>query len=195
MGEETSWFAQCFDARLHSLVSGRGIFMPTSPARVFSLASKRGLAAAETESHMLHEPSPAGNETLALQSGERCPLCGNPNHCRIAAGHAYKGDCWCNESRVPTHILHFVAEKFETACLCERCLEGLAYYGQLSQDPREILDLLYREIRNDPTSPDFYLDDQGRMVFTAAYHLKRGHCCENNCRHCPYSFRAEHSSS
>jgi hypothetical protein len=33
---------------------------------------------------------------------------------------------------------------------------------------------------------DFYLDEQGRLVFTEAYHLKRGYCCENTCRHCPY---------
>ncbi len=32
---------------------------------------------------------------------------------------------------------------------------------------------------------DFYLD--GRyLVFTAAYHLKRGYCCNSDCRHCPY---------
>jgi hypothetical protein len=24
------------------------------------------------------------------------------------------------------------------------------------------------------------------MVFTAAYHLKRGYCCGSGCRHCPY---------
>jgi hypothetical protein len=23
-------------------------------------------------------------------------------------------------------------------------------------------------------------------VFTASYHLRRGYCCENRCRHCPY---------
>jgi hypothetical protein len=27
------------------------------------------------------------------------------------------------------------------------------------------------------------------MVFTAAYHLKRGSCCKSGCRHCPYGFR------
>jgi hypothetical protein len=32
---------------------------------------------------------------------------------------------------------------------------------------------------------DFYLED-GLVVFTAAYHLKRGYCCESGCRHCPY---------
>jgi hypothetical protein len=137
--------------------------------------------------HMLHQPSPSGNETFASESEGRCPVCGSPNHCRIAAGHAYKGDCWCNASTVPAHILHFVAEKLATACLCERCLDGLAYYAQYSRDPRAILDMLHKEIRKDLNSPDFYSDRQGRVVFTAAYHLKRGYCCENNCRHCPYS--------
>jgi len=32
---------------------------------------------------------------------------------------------------------------------------------------------------------DFYLEG-GRMVFTAAYHLRRGYCCGSHCRHCPY---------
>jgi hypothetical protein len=32
---------------------------------------------------------------------------------------------------------------------------------------------------------DFYLEG-GHMVFTAAYHLRRGYCCGNRCRHCPY---------
>lgn len=33
---------------------------------------------------------------------------------------------------------------------------------------------------------DYYFDEKGLMVFTAAYHLKRGYCCGNDCRHCPY---------
>lgn len=32
---------------------------------------------------------------------------------------------------------------------------------------------------------DFYYEGQ-YMVFTAAYHLKRGYCCNSDCRHCPY---------
>jgi Family of unknown function (DUF5522) len=32
---------------------------------------------------------------------------------------------------------------------------------------------------------DFYLE-AGHMVFTAAYHLRRGYCCGSRCRHCPY---------
>ena len=32
---------------------------------------------------------------------------------------------------------------------------------------------------------DYYIE-AGRWVFTAAYHQKRGHCCKNVCRHCPF---------
>jgi ribosomal protein L11 methylase PrmA len=37
---------------------------------------------------------------------------------------------------------------------------------------------------------DFYYSPDGNMVFTEAYHLKRGYCCGSGCRHCPY----QHSS-
>ncbi len=40
---------------------------------------------------------------------------------------------------------------------------------------------------------DYYLED-GRWVFTAAYHLARGHCCESGCRHCPYRIAARSAS-
>ena len=32
---------------------------------------------------------------------------------------------------------------------------------------------------------DFYYDGPF-LVFTESYHLKRGHCCNSDCRHCPY---------
>jgi uncharacterized protein (TIGR00290 family) len=35
---------------------------------------------------------------------------------------------------------------------------------------------------------DYYYEN-GFIVFTEAYHLKRGYCCESGCRHCPYGFR------
>ena len=34
--------------------------------------------------------------------------------------------------------------------------------------------------------PEDYYFEGPYMVFTAAYHLKRGYCCNSNCRHCPY---------
>ena len=35
---------------------------------------------------------------------------------------------------------------------------------------------------------DFYFDRSGLMVFTTAYHLKKGFCCGKGCRHCPYEY-------
>lgn len=35
---------------------------------------------------------------------------------------------------------------------------------------------------------DYYINDKGLMVFTAQYHLDRGHCCGNGCLHCPYDY-------
>lgn len=34
---------------------------------------------------------------------------------------------------------------------------------------------------------DYYIDPNGNLVFTKAYHLKRGHCCYSGCLHCPYN--------
>ncbi len=36
---------------------------------------------------------------------------------------------------------------------------------------------------------DYYYEGEN-LVFTAAYHLKRGSCCQSGCRHCPYGFTA-----
>ncbi|MBC7867412.1 MAG: hypothetical protein H7X88_07750, partial [Gloeobacteraceae cyanobacterium ES-bin-316] len=33
---------------------------------------------------------------------------------------------------------------------------------------------------------DYYFIEGGLMVFTRTHHLKRGYCCKNNCRHCPW---------
>lgn len=35
---------------------------------------------------------------------------------------------------------------------------------------------------------DYYMDERGMLVMTAAYHLKRGECCGNACKHCPYGY-------
>ena len=35
---------------------------------------------------------------------------------------------------------------------------------------------------------DFYFTPEGYKCFTEKYHLKRGYCCKNGCRHCPYGF-------
>jgi len=33
---------------------------------------------------------------------------------------------------------------------------------------------------------EFYYSNEGYIIFTEKYHLKRGTCCNNNCKHCPF---------
>ncbi len=35
---------------------------------------------------------------------------------------------------------------------------------------------------------DFVYDEQGLMVLTRSFLLKRGYCCKSGCRNCPYGF-------
>jgi hypothetical protein len=40
---------------------------------------------------------------------------------------------------------------------------------------------------NQDMSPnDLYYMENGFLVFTEKFHLRRGYCCGNGCRHCPY---------
>ena len=45
--------------------------------------------------------------------------------------------------------------------------------------------LWFSEVNFHSVVKDFYHEGQF-MVFTEMYHLKRGHCCDSGCRHCPY---------
>jgi hypothetical protein len=35
---------------------------------------------------------------------------------------------------------------------------------------------------------DYYYNEEGYVVLTAKYHLDKGYCCGNGCKHCPYNF-------
>lgn len=34
----------------------------------------------------------------------------------------------------------------------------------------------------------YYLSEDGYVVLTEKYHLEKGYCCGNGCRHCPYGY-------
>lgn len=38
---------------------------------------------------------------------------------------------------------------------------------------------------------DYYLSKEGYRVMTESYLVKRGYCCANGCRHCPYDPKAQ----
>lgn len=55
----------------------------------------------------------------------------------------------------------------------------------------------FREQLNPPAldKEDYYYNEQGLMVFTERYHLKRGYCCKSGCKHCPYGFEKKVTSN
>lgn len=36
---------------------------------------------------------------------------------------------------------------------------------------------------------DYYFNEDGLMVLTEVFHLKKGFCCGNGCMHCPYDYK------
>jgi hypothetical protein len=107
---------------------------------------------------------------------DRCPLCGGPNHCRLSAPVPDGGACWCLNTEVPEALLARVPpDQRGRACLCPNCV---ADFVAARKAPTALV------LRPD----DFYFES-GRMIFTAAYLRRRGYCCGNGCRHCPYPER------
>jgi Family of unknown function (DUF5522) len=85
------------------------------------------------------------------------------------------------------HILRRLAQDFvEQTCLCPTCLETVARLTREYCDPeRAVAEIQQTLERRASAQEDYYFED-GNVVFTAAYHLKRGTCCGNRCRHCPF---------
>jgi hypothetical protein len=133
----------------------------------------------------------------SLLNDRRCPVCGAANECRIANGCLYKGPCWCEAASVPAVVQRYFADLgLEAACLCRTCLGHLAKCATGNDSADAILARVRADKARASLSADSYLDENGRTVFAAAFHLKRGYCCGNGCRHCPYNPhepRAEHS--
>ncbi len=101
-----------------------------------------------------------------MDPARRCPVCSGPNDCQRSCPESWDGPCWCDAVPRNPAVVAPVGSG-APACLCKACLTAR---GGDSAD-----------------GPDFYRDPvTGYQVFTQAYHLRRGHCCESGCRHCPW---------
>lgn len=111
-------------------------------------------------------PTPCGMDPA------KCPLCGSANACQQASCDAYKGLCWCERVTFPEELLHRLPDEARGwACVCRSCVMKAL---QARPDPQ--------------LNPDDYYWEPGtgRMVLTGKYLLRRGYCCGNGCRHCPW---------
>jgi hypothetical protein len=58
----------------------------------------------------------------------------------------------------------------------------------VTSDPSQSVPERENRVAPVPEPGEFYYEGP-YLVFTEAYHLRRGWCCQSNCRHCPYGFR------
>jgi len=117
----------------------------------------------------------------AMTHTKTCRKCNSQFSC----GSLSEGGCWC--ASLPNII-----NATDQNCLCKPCL-----ISQINLQIEEFLVDVETGRRGKPdftkyqTSElvegiDFYIES-GMYVFTKWYHLKRGHCCNSGCRHCPYN--------
>jgi hypothetical protein len=58
----------------------------------------------------------------------------------------------------------------------------------MEQDKKIVQENIEGEESKKLLPSDFY-NEGDRIIFTEAFHIKRGSCCGNYCRHCPYEPR------
>ena len=52
-----------------------------------------------------------------------------------------------------------------------------------------------KRVKPKKLDPSHFYEENGRIVFTEQYHIDRGYCCGNGCRHCPYEPKAQRGNT
>lgn len=79
--------------------------------------------------------------------------------------------------------LNYFLSKTKYNCLCIDCLSSLE---KLSQEAKKETFPIPRESYME--GKHFYIEN-GLFVFTEYFHMLKGECCRNNCKHCAYGYR------
>lgn len=114
---------------------------------------------------------------------KNCSSCSIAFNCGDTVGGS---KCWCNDFPpifAPSDVID---------CLCPSCFKN-ACVVKIEDYVSTITPEIATENRAKdlPKSTnliegiDYYLEN-GKVVFKKWFHLKRGYCCTNGCRHCPY---------
>ncbi len=93
--------------------------------------------------------------------------------------------CWC------TNYPPLALPAAETQCLCPDCLkiqtmsQIVAYMFDLTEERKQQI-MALGEPPQLIEDIDFQMNEDGLIVFTPWYLLRRGFCCESACTNCPY---------
>ncbi|MTG96951.1 MULTISPECIES: cysteine-rich CWC family protein [Myroides] len=91
-------------------------------------------------------------------------------------------DCDCSKVEVSNDTRLFLKQTYHK-CLCNTCLENindLVAQAKGKDFPKR---------RSEMIEGVHYYIENGYFVFTELYHLMKGYCCQNGCRHCVYGFK------
>ncbi|WP_338367050.1 DUF5522 domain-containing protein [uncultured Pseudoalteromonas sp.] len=110
-----------------------------------------------------------------------CSQCNTELNCRVSN----ISDCWCNQ--LPAIL---PLDESTTSCLCQQCtlIKINAYLANIYTQPIKSQIEFARPFRgNDNLIEGLdYTMQNGYMVFSKWFFLKRGTCCKNGCKNCPY---------
>lgn len=113
-----------------------------------------------------------------------CPKCNAGFTCSADL----PGDCWCTSYPPILEI-----DENIKGCYCQNCLEIEMksaiekYVSEVKSGKRQNEAPKYSNPAAGVKEGIDYYMDKGLFVFTEWFHLKRGNCCGNACRHCPYN--------
>ena len=117
---------------------------------------------------------------------KNCSACGDVFNC----GDTPEGSkCWCNNFP-PIFTPSEVVDCLCSICFKASCSSKIDEY-LAKKTPENALNNKAKylpKITNLLEGIDYYIEN-GNYVFKAFFHLKRGHCCANGWRYCPYGFK------
>ncbi|WP_152087141.1 DUF5522 domain-containing protein [Pseudoalteromonas sp. A25] len=108
-------------------------------------------------------------------------LCSN---CKQQINCSANQQCWCME------LPNILPLSDADGCLCRACLitKLRTYIDSLSQKPIAEQLALARPFKHSAAIEGLdYSIEKGFLVMSRWAHLKRGSCCGNGCKHCPFS--------
>jgi hypothetical protein len=122
---------------------------------------------------------------LKTESGTQSKFCSECNAVLACGSTQAEKSCWC-----AAYPAIMVADP-KRDCLCSGCLskaiqEKITEFIKTSSQ-QEVIAVARNYRDNDQLIQGIdYSIENDKYVFTQWYHLKRGSCCGNGCKNCPY---------